>query len=636
MKGKVLEKLKFKNLMSKKTIIIVCVLVAVGVGAGIGIPKYLKSKATTAGVVQQRTAKVTTGNIKVSVSGSGTIYYKDTYSASSTVAGKIKKLYFREGDTVKKGDLIAELDDSDAVDSFNTARNNYVQNTSNNNDTIQNVAKLTVKSPMAGQVSDIQIKLGDKISKGAKLYTITDTSRLKLTVPFNTVDAAKIKVGQTVSVFITSFMQSVNGTVTYISNQPVATAVGGQLTNIEVEVVNPGAVISGMKASVEAETSMGAVVSTDTASLEYINQRVVTSEIDGTIKTMGIKNGQKINSGDTVVVLENNDVIKAKELAELKNQNLQIDFETAKKKLDNYKIYSDIDGVVSEQKPKVGDNVKSGDVIATITDTSGLYFDIPIDELDVAKIEVGQKAEISIDALEETAVKHLSGEVTKIAFKGTSTNGVATFPITVKLAAPNAKIKGSMSANAEILITNVEKVLMVPVEAVSKQGNKAYVWVKNGQGTGTNASQSKGTQAPAEQANRPEGTNSNGTGQNRSTSGNNRTNTAAAGTNRTAGGNMSLGSMVNGNSSSNNKSAQTTQNYYAGAVRTEIQIGANNATYIEIKGGLKEGDVVVLPQTRTSSTSQNQGFGGGMGVPGGGMAAPAAAPTGGQSGGGRQ
>jgi HlyD family secretion protein len=557
----------------------------------------------------------------------------------------VKKLYFKEGDTVKKGDLIAELDDTDAVDSFNTSRNNYVSSTSTNNQTIQNVTKLTVKSPLTGQVSDIQVKLGDKIAKGAKLYTITDTSKLKLAVSFNSVDAAKLSVGQTVGVFVTSFMQSVNGTVTFISNQPTATAVGGQLTNVEVEVQNPGALISGMKASVEAETSMGAVVSTETAALEYINQRVVTSEIDGTIKTISIKNGQKINLDSTVLILENEDAIKSKELAELKNQNLQIDFESAKEKLEDYKIYSNIDGVISEQKAKVGDTVKSAEVIATITDTSGLYFDIPIDELDVAKIEVGQKAEISVDALEETSVKHLSGEVTKIAFKGTSTNGVATFPITVKLDAPNGKIKGSMNANAEILITNVENVLMVPVEAVSKQNNKSYVWVKSAQGASASTSKDKNPQAAAGQDNSSTDSNGTGAGQNRNSAGTNRNagnNNSAAGTNKASGGNVSIGKLVNGSSSNSSKSTQATQNYYAGAVRTEVQVGANNATYIEIKSGLMEGDVVVLPQAKTTSSStqstQAQGMGGfgGMNAPAGGGQAGGSQATGGQAGGGRQ
>jgi HlyD family secretion protein len=632
--------MKFKKpTLSKRTVIISSVLLIAAVGAGIAVPKYLKSKSASAGVVTQKTSVVKAGTIKVSVSGSGTIYYKDTYSAASTVASKVKKLYFKEGDTVKKGDLIAELDDTDAVDSFNTSRNNYVSNTSTNNETIQNVAKLTVKSPMTGQVSDIQVKLGDKIAKGAKLYTITDTSKLKLTVSFNTVDAAKLSVGQTVGVFVTSFMQSVNGTITFISNQPTATAVGGQLTNVEVEVENPGALISGMKANVEVETSMGAVVSTDTAALEYINQRVVTSEIDGTIKTISIKNGQKINAGSTVLILENDDVIKSKELAELKNQNLQIDFESAKEKLEDYKIYSNIDGVISEQKVKVGDTVKSAEVIATITDTSGLYFDIPIDELDVAKIEVGQKAEISVDALEETAVKPLAGEVTKIAFKGTSTNGVATFPITVKLDASNEKIKGSMNANAEILITNVENVLMVPVEAVSKQNNKSYVWVKSAQGSGTSTSKDKNPQAATGQDTSAAESNITGVGQNRAATGANRNtgnNNPTAGTNKAAGGNVSIGKLVNGSSSNSSKSTQTTQNYYAGAVRTEVQVGANNATYIEIKSGLKAGDVVVLPQTKTTSSStqstQAQGMGGfgGMNAPAGGGQAAGGQVTGGR------
>jgi HlyD family secretion protein len=630
-------KFKIKSLLSKKMAIILCVVSVVGIGAAVTVPKLLKSKLTSASVVTQKTAVAKTGNIKVTVSGSGTIYYKNTYEATATVASKIKKLYFKEGDTVKKGDLIAELDDSDAVKAFNSSRNNYLQNTFNNNQTIENVNKLTVEAPITGQVSNIQVKLGDKIAKGAKLFTLTDSSKLKLTAPFNSVDATKLAVGQNVEVYVTSFMQSVKGTVTFISNQSITTASGGQLTNVEVQVDNPGAITSGMKATIEAETASGTVASTDTGSFEYINQRIVTSEIDGTIKNLAVKDGQKITAGAVAVTLENDDVINSKQMAELKNQNLQSDLEDSKKKLEDYKIYADIDGVISEQKVKVGDTTKSGTVIATVTDTSGLYFDIPIDELDVAKLEVGQKATITIDAIEDTLKKPLTGEVSRIAFKGTSTNGVASFPVTVKLDAPNEKIKGGMNTNAEIAITDVQNVLTVPVEAVSKQGNKAYVWVKGGQGTGTTSNSSQTQNEQWQGGNNSGGGNSanrqNRTGNANRANGNTANNNAASNANRNIANNISIPGL-NNNSSKNN--AQSQQNYYAGAVRTEVQIGVNNAAYIEIKSGLKEGDVVVLPQVKTSSSTSSQGMGGGMGFPTGGNGGNFAPPAGAQGAGGRQ
>jgi HlyD family secretion protein len=72
-------------------------------------------------------------------------------------------------------------------------------------------------------------------------------------------------------------------------------------------------------------------------------------------------------------------------------------------------------------------------------------------------------------------------------------------------------------------------------------------------------------------------------------------------------------------------------------VRKEVELGANNDSYIEIKSGLNQGETIILPQLQTSSSSSSSstqrtatsgltgGFGGG-GIPGGG-----AAPGGGRN-----
>ena len=62
-----------------------------------------------------------------------------------------------------------------------------------------------------------------------------------------------------------------------------------------------------------------------------------------------------------------------------------------------------------------------------------------------------------------------------------------------------------------------------------------------------------------------------------------------------------------------------TGNYYEGSVRTEVKVGINNDSSIEITSGLKEGEVVILPETQTAST-KNSSMGGGRpeGGPSGG------------------
>lgn len=643
MKGK----LNFKNFFSKKTTkIILAAVVVAAVGFGVYKSPIVQKRITSASAtaVQQKTATVRKGDINSVVSGSGSIYFDRVSKVASRVSSTVSKIYFSLGDRVKAGDLIAEFDDIDARQSVSDKQNSLLQSQLSNEATIQDVNKLNVKAPFAGQVTDIKIKKGDTVARGGVLFTIFDNSKFKLVLQFNGGDAAKLSLNQSVDVYLTSMMQAVNGKVTYIGSQSTATSTGGQVNTVEIEVQNPGAVSAGMIASAEIETSSGLVSSINTAALEYVNKIVVTSETGGIVESISIKDNQKVDSGAVVIKMKNDDVMRNAQLAEMKIDSSKGQVESAEQQLSYYKIYAPIDGIISAQTMKVGDSIKNNDVATTVTDTNLMAFDITIDELDIAKISVGQKVTISVDALTETATRPLQGEVTKIAFQGNSQNGVTTFPVTIRINEASDKIKGGMNATANIQIGGAKNVLYVPIEAITKMGGKAFVWVKADQATldemKKNEQTSRGNSGYGGQ-NRGENSSSQG-GQA------SRPNSASGGQNRSSGNNSAQGGSSSNNSQSENRlmssftqqnrnNSNSAQNYYANAVRKEVEVGINNDSYIEIKSGLKEGDVVILPQTQGSS-SQNNIMRMPGGVPGGGASgggAPVTVPAGQPTGGGR-
>jgi HlyD family secretion protein len=618
-----------KNFFSRKTVkIIMAAIIVAGVGYGVYKTPIVQKrfvKTAAANAVQQKTTTVKRGDINSVVSGSGSIYFDRVTKVASRVSSTVSKIYFNLGDRVKAGDLIAEFDDIDAKQTVNDKKNSLLQSQLSNEPTIQDVSKLNVKTPFTGQISDIKVKKGDTVSKGGALFTITDTSKLKVTLQFNGGDAAKLVIGQHVDVYLTAMMQAVNGTITYISSQSAATSSGGQVNTVEIQLENPGAVSGGMTVSAEVETAGGSVSSINTGNLEYISKTVVTSETGGTVESISIKDNQKVDGGAVVIKMKNDDIVRNAQLADMKVTSSKDQVESAEQQLSYYKIYAPIDGVISAQTMKVGDSVKTNDVVTTITDTNVMNFDITIDELDIAKISIGQKATISVDALTDTATRPIQGEVAKIAFQGTSQNGVTTFPVTVRINDKNEKIKGGMNSTANIQVGAAKDVLYVPIEAISKMGGKAFVWVKADQATLDEMK--KNAQAAAAQG-----------GQNRTQGGGNTQNRSANTGNTQGGGNGNIASQARssfmGMGQQNNNSNQT-QNYYENAVRKEVVVGINNDSVIEIKSGLKEGDVVILPPTGSSSANtQNnaqRNFQGGMT----GGAAPAAAPSGQPAGGGR-
>ncbi|PEJ60540.1 efflux transporter periplasmic adaptor subunit [Bacillus sp. AFS002410] len=136
-------------------------------------------------------------------------------------------------------------------------------------------------------------------------------------------------------------------------------------------------------------------------------------------------------------------------------------------------LQAPVSGTITSLDVKSGDSVQSSATVAHMTNYSSLETTISVDELDITKVKVGQSVKITASAFEGQT---FDGTVSKVSNEGTSTNGVSTFDVTVKIKNPKS-LKIGMSTEASISIQSKENALYVPVEAVYKNGNEKYVLV---------------------------------------------------------------------------------------------------------------------------------------------------------------
>jgi hypothetical protein len=131
--------------------------------------------------------------------------------------------------------------------------------------------------------------------------------------------------------------------------------------------------------------------------------------------------------------------------------------------------------------------VKKNDVLSAIdyasktavqlVDTSQIKFQGQVDEIDILKIETGQKATISVDAVPD---KTFTGTVSFISPYGSAgTGNVVKFNVTIKLDPTDEELKGGLTASADIVISSVENVLLVPLSAVTTTSEGTFVNVIN-------------------------------------------------------------------------------------------------------------------------------------------------------------
>jgi RND family efflux transporter MFP subunit len=117
------------------------------------------------------------------------------------------------------------------------------------------------------------------------------------------------------------------------------------------------------------------------------------------------------------------------------------------------------------------DTVASDTVLVIVTESKNPYVRLPINEIDVTKIEEGQKAEIEVDAIDDKIFK---GIVDRVDSVGTNTQGVITYNVYVKLIDTSPLIRSEMTANVDIQTKTVDDALSVPNGAVKPyQGGRA-------------------------------------------------------------------------------------------------------------------------------------------------------------------
>jgi HlyD family secretion protein len=169
---------------------------------------------------------------------------------------------------------------------------------------------------------------------------------------------------------------------------------------------------------------------------------------------------------------QRNVAVSRAEVARAKAQvaQMQAALDNAEEYLRNSTIVSPMDGLVLSRDVEVGDAISSililgsqATNIMTLGDVSEVYVKGKVDEADISKVYLGQLARISVESLKE---KKFLGKVTKISPLGVEKDNVTTFEVRASIQNPTGELKANMSANAEIILEEKQKVLMVPEAAV--------------------------------------------------------------------------------------------------------------------------------------------------------------------------
>lgn len=272
--------------------------------------------------------------------------------------------------------------------------------------------------------------------------------------------------------------------------------------------------------------------------LKPISSSVVSPSVDGTVDSINVQAGQSVNEGDVLMTIKNDEldrnVAEAQRAVAAAQEDLanaqkavasaqatpttdvdgasaaaasastasadtntvsaaqrsltsaQANLDQANAKAAGRTVTAPSSGSIVELNAKVGATVTSGMIMGEsdtsggkqcmqIADLSKMKVTVQVGEKDIAKIAVGQSANVTYPAFPDIVSQ---GTVTAIASVANSDSnsggGSVTFNVDILIEAPDARLKPGMTAEVSVVTEQLDDVVMVPTMALMTEDGEHY------------------------------------------------------------------------------------------------------------------------------------------------------------------
>ncbi|MFH1394571.1 MAG: efflux RND transporter periplasmic adaptor subunit [Candidatus Omnitrophota bacterium] len=221
---------------------------------------------------------------------------------------------------------------------------------------------------------------------------------------------------------------------------------------------------------------MGEIVSrvATTGVVEPQNRLEIKPSIAGRIDKILVKEGDSVMQGDTLAWMSSTERAALIDAARSQSDEVLAYWEEVYKKTP---IISPINGEIIVRAIEPGQTVTTQDAILVLSDR--LVVSAQFDETDIGKVELNQKAFITLDAYPEIEIE---GVVDHIAYESEIVNNVTIYDVDILPNQMPKTLRSGMSVTVEVVEEEKKDVLIVPSKAIHYDGKKEFVMLleKNG------------------------------------------------------------------------------------------------------------------------------------------------------------
>lgn len=273
--------------------------------------------------------------------------------------------------------------------------------------------------------------------------------------------------------------------------------------------------------------------------LKPISSSVVSPSVDGTVDSINVHAGQSVNEGDVLMTIKNDEldrnVAEAQRAVAAAQEDLanaqkaaaaaqatpttdvdeasataagaptasddtnavsaaqrslasaQANLDQANAKASSRTVTAPSSGSIVELNAKVGATVTGGMIMGEsdtsggkqcmqIADLSKMKVTVQVGEKDIAKIAVGQSANVTYPAFPDIVSQGTVTAIASVANSDAATvgGGSVTFNVDILIEAPDARLKPGMTAEVSVVTEQLDDVVMVPTMALMTEDGEHY------------------------------------------------------------------------------------------------------------------------------------------------------------------
>lgn len=493
-----------KNRVSK---IIASALVIVLAAAGVYYFYYYKAMAVSASQIEEiKTLTARKQDIKIGISADG----KSSYSVVNlrfNTSGILSKVFVSEGQKVKKGDMLAKLDENNLQYQIRQAEANY-------NSAIAKLERIkSGTSPAEIQSRQVAVDNALRALNAAQQYYNYKSS---LDVDGN-LNSQLDKAQQNYNAAVRNYNQlnskieekqdivdRANYDLTVAQQYYTSRVIDfsqGKLSDAEIKTESEK--LQSVKDRLaKAETELYALQTA--LSYDLYNAEQLVKDTYSTLytaindlKKTGLSGGELINEKSKVesakaqletakaqlelakLPVDPNDIKTAEEAVNIAKASLDM----ARNNLNETVLKAPIDGTVFLVNGKVGELVSSNSGASgfiILADTNHISVEANILEDDIGKIKIGQETEITFNAIQDEVFK---GKISYISLNPiVDQSGIVTYSANISVENKNDSIKNGMTASMLFIIEQAKGVVTIPNETVKRVDNSPSVEIQGKDG----------------------------------------------------------------------------------------------------------------------------------------------------------